>query len=109
MYALQSLVVLTLVVVCGYLSSSKLLEIFAMVRSGAPEENFSQIKRRISSFFMYVFGHKGVLEDKSYGLMHMVYFYGFLILAVGHIELVIYGLTKFLIYFHMKPFLYRDF
>src|SRR5580704_7850141 len=109
MYALQSLIVLALVAVCGYLSLSRLLEIVAMVRSGAYENNFSNIRRRISSVGSYVFGHKGVMEDKSYGLMHLVYFYGFLILAVGHIELVIYGLTKFLIYFHMKPFLYRDF
>lgn len=109
MYALQSLVTLALVLVCGYLSTTRLIEILAMVRSGSPENNFTQVKRRISSLFVYVFGHKGVLEDKSYGLMHMVYFYGFIILAVGHIELVIFGLTKFLLYFGISPFLYRNF
>lgn len=109
MYALQSLIVVTLVIVCGYLSLSRLLEILAMVRTGERENNFDQIPRRISSFCTYVFGHKGVLEDKSYGLMHMVYFYGFLILAVGHLELVFFGLTKFLIHFDMPPFLYSNF
>lgn len=109
MYAFQSLVVWALVLVCGYLSASRLLSILAMVRSGTPENNFTEVKRRISSLFIYVFGHKGVLEDKSYGLMHMVYFYGFIILAIGHIELVIFGMTKFLLYFGVEPFLYRNF
>jgi len=109
MFALQSLIVLTMVLVCGYLSTSRLTEIFAMVRSGAKENLFDQIPRRIASVMEYVFGHKGVMEDKSYGSMHLVYFYGFLILAVGHLELVAYGLTKFLVYFDVQPFLYRNF
>lgn len=109
MFALQSLIVLLLVMVCGYLSLGRLVEIFAMVRSGAKENNFDQIPRRISTVISYVFGHKGVLEDKSYGLMHMVYFYGFMILAIGHIELVIFGLTKFMHHFNAEPFLYRNF
>jgi Fe-S oxidoreductase len=109
MYALQSLVVLALVLVCGYLSITRLAEILAMVRSGKNEYLFSNIPRRISSVISYVFGHKGVLEDPSYGLMHMVYFYGFLILAIGHLELVAFGLTKFLIHFNVEPFLYRNY
>ncbi len=109
MYALQSLIVLTMVLVCGYVSISRLLEIFAMVRAGAAENVFDQIPRRIGSVIAYVFGHKGVMEDKSYGYMHLVYFYGFIILAVGHLELVLFGLTKFLLHFDVQPFLYRNF
>lgn len=108
MYALQSLVVLTLVIVCTYLSLTRLTEILAMVRSGTVENCFDDPKRRIASVMTYVFGHRGVLEDKSYGFMHMVYFYGFIILAVGHLELVFFGLTKFLLHFDAEPFLYRN-
>lgn len=108
MYALQSLVVLTLVIVCAYLSLTRLIEILAMVRSGTVENCFDDPKRRIASVMTYVFGHRGVLEDKSYGFMHMVYFYGFIILAVGHLELVFFGLTKFLLHFDAEPFLYRN-
>ena len=93
MYAVESLIVLAMVMICGYLSGSRLLEIFAMVRSGEKEPLFDQVARRVGTFFAYVFGHKGVLEDKSYGLMHLVYFYGFIILGVGHLELVFFGLT----------------
>ncbi len=109
MYALQSLIVLVLVVVAGYLSSSALLSIVAMVRSGAPENLSGEVKRRIDAVIEYVFFHKRVLDDKSYGLMHMVYFYGFIILGIGHLELVLHGLTLFLKHFGIEPFLYRNF
>ena len=43
------------------------------------EFHCSQVKRRVDAVIKYVFLHKGVLEDKSYGFMHLFYFYGFLI------------------------------
>jgi Fe-S oxidoreductase len=109
MYAWQSLIVFVLVVTCGYLSTKRLLSIMAMVRSGTHEDLFKDVPRRINAVLAYVFGHKGVMEDKSYGFMHLFYFYGFLILGIGHLELVLYGLTLFLKQFHMSPFLYRNF
>lgn len=109
MYAFQSAIVFALVLVCGFLAISRLLEILAMVRVGSAEDNFQQVPRRISSVISYVFGHKGVLEDKSYGLMHMVYLYGFLILGIGHLELVLFGMSKFMVHFDKSPFLYRNF
>ncbi len=109
MYALESLIVLLLVLVFGYLSASALISILAMVRSGAPEDNFFSPGRRIDSVIQYVFFHKRVLDDKSYGIMHMFYLYGFLILGIGHLELVLHGLTKFLRHFEIKPFLYENF
>jgi Fe-S oxidoreductase len=109
MYAFISLIVFVMVVSCGYLAISRLLEILSMVRLGAKENLFDQVPRRIANVVAYVFGHKGVLEDKSYGLMHIVYLYGFLILGIGHLELVLYGLSKFLLHFDLSPFLYRNF
>src|SRR5688500_10051776 len=109
MYALQSLVVLVLVVGCCYVAISRLLYILSMLRMGAKENFFDQLPRRVANVIAYVFGHKGVLEDKSYGLMHMVYLYGFLILSIGHLELILFGLTKFLLHFNVSPFLYRNF
>jgi len=109
MYALQSLLVLGLLAVCAYLSIGALLSIFAMVRTGQPENLFTQVNRRVDAVIKYVFLHKGVLEDKSYGFMHLFYFYGFLILVIGHIELLFYGLTKFLLHWDVSPFLFRLF
>jgi Fe-S oxidoreductase len=109
MYALQSLVVAILVGLCLYFSLGALLSIVAMVRSGRPEDNFFGVTRRIHSVIVYVFFHKKVLEDKSYGFMHMFYLYGFLILSIGHLELVLFGLTGFAKHFGVSPFLYRNF
>ena len=71
----------------------------AVTSRGQDENLFGQVKRRIDAVIQYVFFHKGVLEDKSYGFMHMFYLYGFLILGIGHLELVLYGLSKFLKHF----------
>lgn len=109
MYALQSVIVLILVLVSFYFSLGALISIVAMVRSGQPENNYDQVSRRIDSVIKYVFFHKKVLEDKSYGFMHMFYLYGFLILGIGHLELVLFGLTRFLSHFGVEPFLYRNF
>lgn len=109
MFWIQSLIVLALVALSAYFSASALLEILAMVRSGAKENLSSDVKRRIDSLIQYVFFHKKVLDDKSYGFMHMFYFYGFLILGIGHMELVLHGLTKFMLHFDKEPFLYRHF
>lgn len=98
-----------LVLLTFYLSFGALLNIIALVRSGKKEDLFFDTNRRIKSVFSYVFMHKGVMEDRSYGLMHLFYFYGFLILGLGHLELVLFGLTRFLEYFNLRPFLYKNF
>jgi Fe-S oxidoreductase len=108
-HIITSLIVLVLLAVCLYFSLNSLLEILAMIRSGQKIDLFKQVPRRISAVIQYVFCHKKVLEDKSYGIMHIFYLYGFLILGIGHIELVLYGLTKFLLIFNISPFLYRNF
>lgn len=109
MHALQSAIVFGMVLVCAYLSITALLGIMAMVRSGEPENLFSQVKKRINAVIDYVFLQKGIFDDKSYGVMHLFYFYGFIILAIGHMEVVAYGLTKFLAHYNISPFLYRAF
>lgn len=109
MHALQSAIVFGMVLVAGYFSITALIGIVAMVRSGRPESLFSNIRKRIDAVIQYVFLQKGVFEDTSYGVMHLFYFYGFLILAIGHIEVVLFGLTRFLTHFDKTPFLYRSF
>lgn len=109
MHALQSAIVFAMVLVAAYLSITALFGIMAMVRSGQPENLFNEVKKRIRAVIDYVFLQKGVFEDTSYGFMHLFYFYGFLILAIGHMEVVLFGLTKFLAHYGISPFLYRAF
>jgi hypothetical protein len=40
-----------------------------------------------------VFGQKKLLKDKKSGIMHIVMFYGFIILQLGVIDLIIKGLV----------------
>lgn len=106
---ITSIVVFLLVCCCLFISIKALIEIIAMIRAGQKIALFDQINKRIDSVITYVFLHKKVLDDKSYGFMHMFYLYGFLILGIGHLELVLYGLTKFLANFNISPFLYANF
>ena len=109
MYFLQSFIVLSLVLITIYLTSSALLNIFAMVNSGISEKITHKWTKRISTVLHMVFAEKKLLDDKSYGLMHFWYLYGFLILSIGHMELVFFGLSRFLQTFNIKPFLYKNF
>ncbi|WP_337100531.1 (Fe-S)-binding protein [Paenibacillus sp. YIM B09110] len=44
------------------------------------------------SFFAHVFGHRRLLGDLRSGLMHLVYFYGFILLQFGAVDLIAKGL-----------------
>lgn len=109
MFIVQSLIVLSLVLLCVGLSLAALQQIVAMINAGAPEALQNAPSQRISSVLTMVFGQKKVLEDKRYGSMHFWYLYGFLILGLGHLEVVLFGLTRFVESFGWQPFMYRNF
>lgn len=48
----------------------------------------------LSEFFGQVFGQRKLLKDWRSGIMHIVIFYGFIILQFGAIDLIIKGLTQ---------------
>ncbi|MGP0583929.1 (Fe-S)-binding protein [Paenibacillus timonensis] len=45
-------------------------------------------------FWSQVFGQKKLLKDRKSGLMHIVVFYGFIVLQFGAIDLIVKGLTR---------------
>src|SRR3989338_10664493 len=98
----QSALVALCVAVTLYFTFSALNHIIVMIRSGTAEALTHSWKDRLWAVAENVFGHKKVLEDKKYGMMHFWYLYGFLILGIGHLELVLFGLTGFL-YRHWLP------
>lgn len=51
-------------------------------------------RQRVHELFVNVFGQKKLLKDPKSGVMHIVMFYGFIILQFGAIELIIKGLVK---------------
>lgn len=107
MLILFSIVVLCLVGFAAWFTLISFREIVAMVRCGQSEPLRDRVKERIAGVMSMVFGHKKVLEERSYGFMHMFYLYGFLILSIGHLELVVFGLTRFLEVFNLHPIAYR--
>ncbi len=109
MPVLFSIAVLALVCCSLFFTFSALNRIVVMIRSGAPEALTHTWQDRAQAVLINVFGQKKVLEDKKYGFMHFWYLYGFLILGIGHLELVLFGLTRFLESFGHQPFLYRHF
>jgi Fe-S oxidoreductase len=98
----QPILVAICVSVTFYFTFSALKNIVDMIRSGAPEALTNTWQERAKSVLINVFGQKKVLEDKKYGFMHFWYLYGFLILGIGHLELVLFGLSGFL-YRHYLP------
>lgn len=109
MLILHSVLVLFAVAVCCFFSLTALAQIVASVRVGSENVLTHTWQDRMRSVMVMVFGQKKVLEDKRYGFMHFWYLYGFLILGIGHIELVLFGLTRFVGTFGYQPFLYRRF
>ncbi len=55
------------------------------------KEDFGQ---RINEVVINVFGQKKLLKDPKSGAMHVIMFYGFIILQFGAIELIIKGFVK---------------
>ncbi|MBP1961720.1 (Fe-S)-binding protein [Paenibacillus aceris] len=51
-----------------------------------------ETKARLKEFAIQVFGQTKLLKDRKSGIMHIVIFYGFLILQLGALDLILKGL-----------------
>ncbi len=82
--------------------------IAAMINTGVRDERHADhVGSRINMVIQIVFGHKKTLEDRTSGLLHIAFIYGFFILGIGHTEIVIEGLTYFMKALGGEPFLYE--
>ncbi|WP_276356746.1 heterodisulfide reductase-related iron-sulfur binding cluster [Cohnella caldifontis] len=63
------------------------------IKLGKPAEFKGRGEGRLSGFLSQVFGQKKLLKDPKSGLMHVVVFYGFIILQFGALDLILKGLT----------------
>jgi Fe-S oxidoreductase len=85
-----------------------LARIGTMLNVGVRDEPLADfVKNRINVVVSIVFGHKKNLEDRLSGTLHIIIMYTFFVLMIGHVEIVIEGLTYFLKAFGMQPFLYE--
>jgi Fe-S oxidoreductase len=64
---------------------------YLFVKLGKKAEFEPNLKVRINAVLVNGFGQRKLFKDKKSGLMHLVLFYGFFIIQIGLIELIIKG------------------
>ncbi len=62
------------------------------IKMGRKEEFDHNIGERLHKIWVYVFGQKKLLKDKKSGAIHVMFFYGFLLVQFGAIDLIWKGL-----------------
>ncbi|MGN7453634.1 heterodisulfide reductase-related iron-sulfur binding cluster [Paenibacillus pasadenensis] len=66
---------------------------YLYLKLGRPAKLPEQAPGRMKEFLAQVFGQTKLLKDVKSGIMHIVIFYGFVILQLGAIDLIVKGLT----------------
>jgi Fe-S oxidoreductase len=107
---LQSLLTLALLVAAFGFMAKRFWHIGVLVNTGTrgDERLTDRPGERARTMLAYTLGQKRLKEDPVAGLLHGVFLYGFLVLGVGHLEVVLEGLTAFLGAFGRTPFLYEQ-
>lgn len=85
------LILLVIVCVAGGLFSARVYVLFQYMQLGPSEDRFGDRLQRLKRFFEYVIGQGRLFRDPRAGLMHAAIFWGFLVLTVGTIDLLIHG------------------
>ncbi|MCY9696984.1 (Fe-S)-binding protein [Paenibacillus alginolyticus] len=65
---------------------------YLYIRLGKYVNLKTEAKARLKEFAIQVFGQTKLLKDKKSGIMHIVIFYGFIILQLGALDLILKGL-----------------
>lgn len=66
---------------------------YEFIKLGRKEEFELKLKQRIEDLAEKVFGQSKLLKDKKMGLVHVAFFYGFLLVQLGAIDLIWKGLA----------------
>ncbi len=105
----QSLLTLALLVAGFGFMARRLWHIAVLVNTGTrgDETLTDRPGERTRTMLAYTLGQRRLIEDPAAGLLHGVFLYGFLVLGLGHLEVVLEGLTAFLRASGGRPFLYE--
>src|SRR5690625_1285989 len=63
------------------------------IRLGKKADFDLDLKKRIKRIMTIVFGHKKLFKDKKSGIIHLLLFYGFILVQFGAIDMFIKGLA----------------
>ncbi|NGQ96223.1 4Fe-4S dicluster domain-containing protein [Brevibacillus sp. SYP-B805] len=95
MLALLNLIAFFLVLAYGlYLFAHVVYSRYLFIKLGKKPDVKDDFATRLNLVLENVFFQKKLLKDKKSGVMHVVMFYGFIILQFGALELIIKGLVK---------------
>lgn len=72
----------------GYLLKTR----YEFVKMGKQVEFDNDVKARLHKIWVYVFGQKKLLKDKKSGIIHVMFFYGFILVQLGAIDFIWKGL-----------------
>ena len=62
------------------------------IKLGKKVEFERNVKERLHKIWVNVFGQKKLLKDKKSGIMHVMFFYGFILVQFGAIDFIIKGI-----------------
>ncbi len=62
------------------------------IKLGKKVEFEQNAKERLHKIWVNVFGQKKLLKDKKSGIMHVMFFYGFILVQFGAIDFMIKGI-----------------
>jgi Fe-S oxidoreductase len=65
---------------------------FQLLRAGRPDNRFDRLGDRFRHMLVYAFGQKRMFDDKVAGVYHLLIFYGFLVVSVRTVTMVLEGL-----------------
>ena len=66
---------------------------YSYLKLGRPYDFRQRSRGRLRAIASEVFGQRKLLKDRKSGIMHLVLFYGFIILQFGALDLIVKGLT----------------
>jgi len=94
--SIQSLLTLALLLGAFAFTFRQLGRLAILINTGVPGETLADAPgKRLLHTLRMTFGHRKVLEDPFAGLLHVFFLYGFFVLGIGHVEVVLEGLTAF--------------
>jgi hypothetical protein len=62
------------------------------IKLGKKTEFDNDVKKRLKKIWINVFGQKKLLKDKKSGIMHVMFFYGFILVQFGAIDFIWKGI-----------------
>ena len=105
---LQSVLVAALSAIAFGFMAVELRRLARLIASGTPgDEILTDVPaERLSKLVSFSLGHRKLKEDASAGILHAVFLYGFFVLGIGHLEVLLEGVTSFLVAFGGRAFTY---